>query len=680
MEYISPHIAWFVSKYLTREECIHWSRVSKAVYALVSPTCYLRLTREQVEVVNRALALDDKEWKRVFEPNEAGQVNHETFPNDYIISTGTSTGKTVMSYVIASEYVRRGKKPLIIVDRKLFIQWVDEYNKFQEDMKLAPLTVINKEWDSNYDGSSILLMSKNIVNRVHQNFDNCESDIVKNFSFICQDLDLFIMDEKTPVPKFARQDFKGFGILLDASSKGWLGNAAVDPMLGKVPALHAHILIEPASHTYYPIDKFIDKYNTWCAKFRSGKTLVVSNDTCVRRNNVEKSESIFNQMEVEGATHSYRRGHGPDQRAKTLQDFVNSEEDALMTGNVSYIGKGFNIPCDTLIVIDLNGGISTKMIQQIIGRVRRVQTGISSVNLYFITSNTKSWKIIPSLTKNTTKEIIYTSENIGGVEAMKSMRVQIERTHLSKESYYVVIPPPSLPLMSFSDDNTSGDGDAGDADDDLPIEEEGFLGIPVDTECSYKGHDLRTYKNYSVTLLSSDSLCIMQVLINSQNVSFLWTRAFSYMGHRSIKLYRKMNLFQCIERFKELFIHYTGNDWSGLHRFVRQPGRHCLMGFHPQEISVKYGNCISVKSETLESPEPWTEESEFRLLNDHNMRENGWFRPDFIFPNTAREALTTNDSVSTARMKRQVEVLKKRVSNDPTVAFEDPQAKRVKYE
>ena len=130
-----------IAHYLGRRDCVFWSRCSTYLYAVVSKCCYLRLTVKQAEVVERVLALRASDW---------GSGRHSRFPKGFVVATGTSTGKTLISLVCAKQMLLRGQRVLLSVESRLLLQWLGEYKKFAEPLALPPLVVVEPDWLQQY--------------------------------------------------------------------------------------------------------------------------------------------------------------------------------------------------------------------------------------------------------------------------------------------------------------------------------------------------------------------------------------------------------------------------------------------------------------------------------------------------------------------------------------------------
>lgn len=648
-----------------RISVIRWSWCSRVLNNLVSPCCHFRLTSEQTEVLYKALQMNNSTWQSVF--NYEGSPRR-SFPSEYVISSGTSTGKTVMALVIATQYIKRGKKVMIIVDPKLIAQWVTEHEKFKQNLNLAPLTMINIDWDLKYNPTHIALTSKYVVSDRYGK-RSPKSKILKDAIIpIKNNLDLFIMDEKAYVPDFARLGFKGFGILLDASGEGKIANISIDPELGKVPILYGHaIILSPRetggilrvvplvrsgpTYLYLNVNRTNIEdaamiYNNWCDKLCNGLTLIVTNDECSMHENPNKCENILNQITIRRATHVFKKSHGSERRSMIMEKFKASTNGVLVA-RMSHVAKGFNIPCDTLIVFDLAGRASQELVQQVIGRVRRVQTGKTSVTVYLITTNTLLWKIMPALTKTNTRDIQIFAQYIGGFEAIKNTGVDIHRTYLSRESYSMTIHPP-MEITDFV----------------LPTPTKfDFMWFPVDTYVLEKreGESFKVYKNYSYTILGSHDTCITQLLVNSENEVFVWSRrrftnSDDVQWNSNMETFPVGDICRAVYDFRHRFVLQTGNEWDCVDKFVQQPRRSHFVSHMPIEAperGVMY-NTVTVETRTpLYLPGSWN-----NLSSKINVAQKQTLvKPEDIFSPEAKSAIESSNSVRDARVIQHLSFL-----------------------
>lgn len=594
-----------IAHYLTRIDCIFWSRCSKAMYALVSPACYLRLTREQSAVVERVLALTPEDWHSHFSLT----LTH-SFPPQYVISTGTSTGKTVMAYVVATEHVRRGRSALVVVQRKLYAQWIGEYHKFQVDMKLAPLLVVENTITP-HTTPAIIMMDRTTVTALADPEKEWEEAMLPDFMALVPRLGVVIVDENAITHWFTRSaPFAGISLLLDASASNIAGAAAIDPLLGRVPTLEVTCVVAVELGRSDTLESFLPLIQEWCSK-SEGKTIIASNDVCADVRRPGKGQNILTQLTIEGATHVLASAKGPRTRSTLIHDFATATSGVLVS-TLTYIGKGFNIPCNTLIIFDLNGRIQGDVLLQIVGRVRRVQTGITTVKVYYITSNPQTWKLFAAFRKPTTDEIFLTAYNLGGPWAIRAMGVNLETP--APNVYTLTVPhTPALPPAPYE-------------------------GPPFPVDERYRQRpgavEVTVYQDYSFTIVGKDGntthqgCTTMQILVPTnpdEEFVILWkfhrfTTNFDRRVNRNMVdgadyTYRteRMLLPHAIMRFQKSFVAATGNDWRSVaagEPFVREPNLSCLISRHPITVPANYYYLVCVENETVDPIEPWVDTPE----------------------------------------------------------------------
>lgn len=688
MEGLDFHIIRTIANYIKdRMSIIRWSWCSRTLNNLVTPCCHFRLTSEQTEVLYKAIQMDNIIWQSVFNSEDSVR---RSFPNEYVISTGTSTGKTIMALVIATHYVKRGKKVMIIVDQKLSAQWIAEHKKFKNDLGLAPLTLVDHKWDMVYNPTHVLLVSKNIVSDRYGSRGE-KARVLRNvLDPIKTSLDLFIMDEKSCVPVFGRNGFNGFGILLDASGKGAIANISIDPELGNVPTLHGHAIILgvteigsifrviPVSGTtrtvpYFNVDKTNIKeaseiYNMWCDKLCDGRTLIVTDDECSMSEGVNKFENIFNRITIRRTTHVFKKSHRSIDRSVIMEKFKTSDSGVLAT-RLSYIAKGFNIPCDTLIVFDLAGRTSQELALQVIGRVRRVQTGKTSVNVYIITTSPHLWKIIPAMIKTNTEDIQFFASQIGGFQAIKNAGVDIHRTDLSLESYSMTIHShsshssqpfhPSHPSQPSHPSHPSHPSPDSVTYTSLGFTKFDSVCCPVDTYIlrNREEKSFKVYLNYSFTLMKSNSTSVTQILVNNHDRVFIWSRwqSDSYlhkgMWCTSMEPFDVGGMQHAIHHFKKKFLKETGNEWGPSGKFVQQPGRSRFVGHLPDSNElgidhVKTFTPLCLRKERITTPNQI-------IIAQKEM----FIAPNDIFPSEAKSAIDASDRDRNARADHHLSFL-----------------------
>ena len=379
-----------IAQHLTRIDCIQWSRCSKAHHELITECCYLRLTEQQAGVVEKILDLSLDRWDRLkfAHQNRWGFLfpSRWSFPTDYMISSGTSTGKTIIFLTAATEMIRQGHDVCVVVPGKLFAQCIAQYEKFKAELKLAALqtvTIVDVKlnwnaalqpnyptWLSDYQARkatgqpSILLIEKELLGENTSNSTHFFQEELKSI-----DWHAVLFDEATSVPFVIQDMTRTFGVSFNASSSGAVSNYATDPELGYLPVLDVECFLVPEiSKTCSPKDipSHCSTAKTWIQRCARSKTLVVTNDCFGMIEDKIAKEVAFlvakskqkpfnlSNLELPELTHAFAQCKGKEDKGAMVSNFCQANE-GLMLAPMQYLSRGFNIPVESLVILDFNG-------------------------------------------------------------------------------------------------------------------------------------------------------------------------------------------------------------------------------------------------------------------------------------------------------------------------------------
>lgn len=452
---LGPFVCFQITLYLSRRDCVQWSRCARHCYEHLAKYCHLRLTQKQADVVDQMMKLDREAWRReklthwiqngAWHGAAPQYANNCAFPAEYVITTGTSTGKTAMALAAASKWVRQHKPCLLVVLDAMVPQWVEEHKKFSEYLGLAALDALRDRPSieravANFDltAERILLVPKTWLKGPAAT----ALQTVAWYVVIC--------DEAVSVPKFLVRNITAFGISLNAAAgkKQTIANHAEDNELGSLPALKFKCYSVPRfsdgsyfqligagavfedSQNITPRERYQEEYEKWlarCIPEGEYKSVVISAD----RIRTEKSQSLkfaknaTELVRLDRATHVISRVAKVLIKSEAIVDFQKSKT-GLLFGPASYLAKGFNLPADHLLILNLNGNMSPKILLQIIGRVRRVQTGHSVIKVSLVSGDPNAWKLPASLFYKTTTQIIDAANTLGDKHAFRALGIRVQ--------------------------------------------------------------------------------------------------------------------------------------------------------------------------------------------------------------------------------------------------------------
>jgi len=349
--------------------CIHFSNTIYAVWTLMP-------TRLQREIIEKLCTLTPERWMR------SRWGDYSDFPREYLVTSGPSTGKTLIALCTAAELLRRGVKIFLTVPLQLCAQWQAEHLKFAEANDLPPLCVVHPEWTHNWK-SQLAAGALPLIPR-----DSLHAKI--GIEFLKQGWETAICDDVSQVPKSLckytesrrAEGVTFFCINFHASAEQTnVASHLSDPELGELPALVAEVRKYKCE---FPRDAL-----EVLELQRSSKTLVLSN---VRREKavakktrnskeepqyenalidlpVQQWENCSNVIPLSGA-----------QRVKLIDRFAATTSSAMLIAPLKYMSRGFNLFCETLVIFT-NHALKGELLLQVLGRVRRTGTPFRKVFL-----------------------------------------------------------------------------------------------------------------------------------------------------------------------------------------------------------------------------------------------------------------------------------------------------------
>jgi hypothetical protein len=582
---LGPDVAFAICQYLTRADCIRLSRCSKGLHQLLEKCCYLRLTQKQAAIVDKIRSMDNAQWQMERRKNLQGWHNSWTFPRENVVSTGTSTGKTAMALVAASCMVREGKPCMITVEDRLVPQWLDEWRKFERDLGLLPLIVPggkrNPPLDFKPSTRAIVLVPQRWMNSRQM-----ETSLIKWAAKV--PWHAIICDELNTVPNFMRYHTSAFGITLNASVAGGsvaIADHATDEELGKLPVLEAHCytvskLGSPhAFNKTTPAERYQEEYARWTKLCAQGKTLILADD-CLDRPPLTKRGSWITvnaaeYVRLEGTTHRFTANMNPEAKGKVITDFRAATTAAQAFLPASYSARGFNIPCDSLIVFDLNASLSYQLLLQMIGRVRRVQTSVRHVKVSLITRNPNLWKLLAALHRKSTSEILEYARHIESVDAFRALGLDIHADYCLKDALqhiWLEVRPGELPVAP---------PDLRPKQLELPqrLRKVGYFDHAVFEDysallCKKSTESRRKYWRLAIVA------CFANQIDDEPNSPVRIYRVYKEHTDKGPNSTPFKTINAAISAFNHIFMQETGNAWEGRANFCIHPDKYVFVSYN----------------------------------------------------------------------------------------------------
>ena len=338
------------------------------------------LTQLQEKVVDYALSLSNKNWM-------GHSLDRGEFPPACVISSGTSTGKTAIILATAQQLLNRGKRCMIMVHARFIWQWQAEYAKFRAALGLANMQIIQAPYPAHLDlkdsQTHLTLVSMSV-----------QSSPIKH-SLMAGHWDVALVDEAVKVPAVLLEFGFGHAVCFNASNPSAVVFHQRDDELGVLPKLSLHFYLAKDYRVLPPLGwRFVfspqhttpDIAEYHLRQLPCGrKTVIMCFDTIQTLDAAYMN--LSQRWQPENATHVIRGGS--QKKSKVLAEFRRADSGVLW-GPGSYLSRGFDISCDTLILLDLCYNASAAHLYQAIGRVRRTSSQHRKVQVHLVSINPRA--------------------------------------------------------------------------------------------------------------------------------------------------------------------------------------------------------------------------------------------------------------------------------------------------
>jgi len=458
-----------IGDYLSRQACVHWSRCCRQLHALVSQCCYLRLTELQAGVVRSVLALRLADWvtarnKVKFPAKFVVATGTSTGKTAIMLACAAQMlerGQRVLIAVelrLISQWLAEYDKfaaalrlpPLLVIDAR--DAWLGEYAQ-----RGGRCLVVAPRLYASHNPAKMGPQTAASIRRAVTALRSVEWDVV-----LCDDI--------TTLPHLLRSGPRYGVVFNASLGSAAVNNHQQDGDLGRLPELRVesyrvpapaplpHIANAKVWHEGY-FNRFLNKYvpgswapcqylsrkaeldaalaqrhaeyARWLARCAGRKTLVVTHDELVaprdqwgfagRKVMIDdvvcddtadllqgmRRRSLLQTLPKKqpAGTIVLRGGESTQRKAELIARFQAADEGQLWA-SANFVGRGFNLPCDALVIFDCDQRITPQTLLQIIGRVRRVQAQNKQVRCCLISTNPWLWTLLAYLNLPTTTAIL----------------------------------------------------------------------------------------------------------------------------------------------------------------------------------------------------------------------------------------------------------------------------------
>ena len=568
MEDLGPFVCRFLSGLLSRPDCVYLSWLSKEMNTLFKDLCNPRLTSAQLGAIKQLQRMNLFNWHGMGFPSDRARK----FPSSFSLASGTSTGKTLVALKLASDLFRQGKRVMLVVPHLLSAQWLAEHEKFAFQMDLVPLQLVDN-LSSVPSRTRIPLVFKHYPEQRTSN-----KFAAWRFKWLqAAKWDVVIFDEGASVPQWMRTLPNTYAFTLNASAEtsNTVVNYARDVDLGKLPSIEFCVYSESVRRRYgHPaecdivattrryIDQLVDP---------TKKTLVVTMDRfhsiVPESQNTSRKIIDCKKFSHPKITHTIKKSGSLAENSDRIQSFASSTGPGALMVPVRTVARGHNIPCQAMVIFDLDESLGDKLLMQLIGRVVRVQTGIKQVTIHVITASTVRWKQLTVYGCDANSELNQQVLRLGDADTFIAAGMPIKVDTLFD----------SIPRYRFRPQGTNWQPPVQPPPLQDPIQV--FPPTP----------DFTVLGDYSVHLRDEYGDLVVQVIVRNYRTpeaigkkgygfrSFYWSGTTAGLE----------NVAWCNDRaeavglFKLRFIDDTRNAWEGRARFAPQPHFRYIVSYYP---------------------------------------------------------------------------------------------------
>jgi len=407
MDQLGPYALAPIARQLTRRQCVWWSWTCRHLQMALRDLCDLRLTPAQAEVVQQIVATDARRWAQLYAQQPAQPVQPPLllmfapyapkplpFPQRYTVASGPSTGKTLIALYAASKLTRAGTPTMLVAPLKLCHQWRAEHQKFAAQLGLAPLCVVHPafaapaEWRAALAAGALALVPSSVINLPLQ--ANQHGDVLECLqALLALEWRVVLADEASRVPtnlleygRRAHAQGRSFHMISLNASRGGetLAAHAADAALGALPQVQVLLEADPFL-VHSPVAAAAQTGARFAAEHLGQKTVIVGDELRVHTIGMIKPHALLADLrELGGRAAINITNLKGAERGAAIQQFAAATQ-GILVAPTHLLRRGYNLHCDSLVVLAPRRCPTPAALLQLLGRVRRVESPFARVRL-----------------------------------------------------------------------------------------------------------------------------------------------------------------------------------------------------------------------------------------------------------------------------------------------------------
>lgn len=376
-----------IFRYTDRNTCRALRCVSRTFYETGMHPTLKQLTNRQMRVLDQIEQLTKEKFRRHALALRDGKKH--IIPKDYVVTSGTGTGKTLMGLYTIKMWYDEGHTIIICTSPTQFYIWEDEYKKWQKRYDLPDMKVLHQDYLKKgklpeIQPGDVLMISDGVRLRTAPRPHTFSAHLIKLLNDNKALITRAIMDETDRLPNILKsvaiENDEFYGIVMNASRpiKSGIGakEGHLDGQLPSKPTMNVHIqtITDANLKDYYDANRGEQNLIT----YEHEHTAYLSYQRDVLR--------LFQLGFLRGKTNILNKDTGK-KRITVLKQFKEKEITELVAP-ITFISKGHNIYPDTLFILCCSEHTQYKRFYQLLGRIYRYGSPWKHVNVHILIPNT----------------------------------------------------------------------------------------------------------------------------------------------------------------------------------------------------------------------------------------------------------------------------------------------------
>lgn len=374
-----------VYTYANKDTCKTLRCVNKYFNEVGMHPTLAQLTNRQIRLLEQIRKLDKIKFQEHVDKyrRDTGRYSY-VIPYNYVVSSGTGTGKTLLGLYTIKTWHDEGHTVIITTGPTQFSIWQDEYKKWKDRYNLPEIKILHGEYLKNkqlpeIEMGDVLLVS----NAIHESHgpNTFSSKLLRLLQTNAMMISRGITDEIDVMPtamrKIALENEEFYSIVMNATRPLTYGIGSkeghIDEQLPDKPNMDVHIQRLKFNDLENYLTNNKGKQNLIVYMHESG--VYVNNNNTVPLRDIGFLQNITKIVSKDSNK----------KKLEILRKFKDREINDLLVP-LNFIAKGHNIYPDTLFILGSWDMMASKLFYQVLGRIYRYASPYTNVNTHILCS------------------------------------------------------------------------------------------------------------------------------------------------------------------------------------------------------------------------------------------------------------------------------------------------------